>query len=141
MNRNRTRDQDGSPNPTDLYVGKRLRARRTILGLTQEKLSDVLGLTFQQIQKYERGTNRIGASRLLELSTALSVPVGYFFEGIETVAAGLAEEPADYVPPAIPTLGSDALELLRLFQSIEDAKLRRDVLRIVKSVAKTGEAD
>jgi transcriptional regulator with XRE-family HTH domain len=141
MTRNRTRDQDGSPNPTDLYVGKRLRARRTMLGLTQEKLSEVLGLTFQQIQKYERGTNRIGASRLLELSSALTVPVGYFFEELEPEVAGLAERKTNYAAPTTPTLGRDALELLRLFQSIEDAKLRRDVLRIVKSVAKTGVAE
>src|SRR5918997_5525271 len=86
--------------PTDIAVGARIRVRRTLLGMSQERLADALGLTFQQVQKYERGANRIGAGRLFDLSRALDVPVGYFFEEVaapdQEGAAGLSEEPAPY---------------------------------------------
>src|SRR4051794_34996027 len=71
---------DGKPNPIDVHVGARVRLRRTLLGMSQERLGEALGLTFQQVQKYERGTNRIGASRLFDLSRVLEVPVSFFFE-------------------------------------------------------------
>src|SRR3546814_20113266 len=72
--------REGGPNPVDVHVGSRVRLRRTLLGMSQEKLGEAIGLTFQQVQKYERGTNRIGASRLFDLSKVLDVPVGFFFE-------------------------------------------------------------
>src|SRR5208282_2050907 len=83
-----TRIKTGKPNPVDVHVGSRVRLRRTLLGLSQEKLGEAIGLTFQQVQKYERGTNRIGASRLWELSAVLDVPVQFFFGeiGPETLA-------------------------------------------------------
>lgn len=81
--RNRGRAADGGPNPVDIHVGARIRLRRTLLGLSQEKLGEALGITFQQVQKYERGANRVGASRLYSLSKALEVPVSFFFDGFE----------------------------------------------------------
>src|SRR5581483_4327424 len=80
--RRRRRKSEG-PNPIDVHVGARVRLRRTALGMSQEKLGDAIGLTFQQVQKYERGTNRIGASRLYELSRVLEVPVSFFFEELD----------------------------------------------------------
>src|SRR5689334_4362799 len=85
------------PNPVDVHVGARVRQRRTLLGMSQEKLGDALGLTFQQVQKYERGANRIGASRLHHVSQVLDVPVGYFFEDLE-VAPAPAEGAAERDP-------------------------------------------
>src|SRR5579872_1601759 len=76
----RGRMPSGKPNPVDAHVGTRVRMRRTLLGMSQEKLGDSLGLTFQQVQKYERGANRVGASRLFELSRVLDVPVSFFFD-------------------------------------------------------------
>src|ERR671927_1682591 len=88
-----------TPNPIDVRVGARLRLRRNMLGLSQEKLGEMIGLTFQQVQKYERGANRIGASRLHELSRVLDVPVSFFFEDTDPVRApatgGFAELPAE----------------------------------------------
>jgi transcriptional regulator with XRE-family HTH domain len=126
-------------------VGKRLRLRRTLLGLSQEKLSESVGLTFQQIQKYERGANRIGASRLFQFSQILDVPIGFFFEGLSAAAAGrqygMAEEGAGYTPPPGTSARRDALELLRLYNSIEAPSVRRHVLALVKSVVRSGKAD
>src|SRR3954466_4212981 len=93
------RPKTGAPNPIDIRVGARLRLRRNMLGLSQEKLGDAIGLTFQQVQKYERGANRIGASRLYELSQVLDVPVSFFFDDTDPVLApamgSFAEPPAD----------------------------------------------
>src|SRR5256885_4646469 len=85
---------DGKPNPVDVHVGARVRLRRTLLGMSQEKLGDAIGLTFQQVQKYERGANRIGASRLYDLSRVLDVPVSYFFEefGETSPVSGTSEQ-------------------------------------------------
>src|SRR5690349_22462530 len=80
-----------APNPIDKHVGSRVRMRRMMLSMSQEKLGDALGLTFQQVQKYEKGTNRIGASRLQQISTILQVPVAFFFEGVPEVATGRAQ--------------------------------------------------
>ena len=79
----RGRTEDGSPNPIDVHVGSRVKLRRTLLGLSQEKLGEAIGLTFQQVQKYERGLNRIGASRLFDISKVLEVPVGFFYEDMD----------------------------------------------------------
>ncbi len=137
ITRNRTRGEEGAPNPTDLHVGQQLRQRRTVLGLSQERLSEAVGITFQQIQKYERGLNRIGASRLYELSQALGVPVGFFFEGMAPAVPGMAEEGADYKAEAV--LPRDAAELMQLFSSVSDPKLRRQILTIVKSLIESAQ--
>ena len=83
----RGRTPSGQPNPIDVHVGKRIRLRRTLLGFSQEKLAAMLGLTFQQVQKYERGNNRVGASRLWDISNVLNVPVSFFFEDMDSEVA------------------------------------------------------
>jgi transcriptional regulator with XRE-family HTH domain len=127
-----------SPNPTDKHVGSRVRMRRMMLGMSQEKLGDSLGLTFQQVQKYEKGTNRIGASRLQQISNILQVPVSFFFEGAPNSApaqGGLGEAPSPaYVSDFLAT--SDGLSLTRAFTRIKDAKLRRRIVDLVEQIAK-----
>jgi transcriptional regulator with XRE-family HTH domain len=120
------------PNPIDVHVGGRVRLRRTVLGLSQEKLGAAIGLTFQQVQKYERGTNRIGASRLYDLSQVLDVPVAFFFEDYVT-SPGLGEPPATGYEAA--TMQRDALELMGSFQRILDPEMRRQVLDLTKAIA------
>jgi transcriptional regulator with XRE-family HTH domain len=113
-----------APNPTDKHVGSRVRMRRMMLGMSQEKLGDSLGLTFQQIQKYEKGTNRISASRLQQISHILQVPAAFFFEG--------APSPA-YVSDFLAT--ADGLALTKAFMRIEDSKLRRRIVDLVEQIA------
>src|ERR1700744_2321967 len=125
------------PNPIDRHVGSRVRMRRMMLGMSQEKLGDALGLTFQQVQKYEKGTNRIGASRLQQISQILQVPVAFFFEGAPNVGpasrdGGDAPSPA-YVSDFLAT--SDGLALTKAFMRIEDAKLRRRIVDLVEQIA------
>jgi transcriptional regulator with XRE-family HTH domain len=122
------------PNPTDIYVGSRIRMRRKILGLSQEKLGEKLGITFQQIQKYEKGTNRVGASRLQAMSGALDVPVSYFFPDSEVgQSGGMQEEGAAFMMDFMST--SEGLELSRAFTKIRNPKLRRKVLELVRAMA------
>ena len=134
------------PNPIDIHVGSRVRLRRMILGMSQEKLGESLGLTFQQVQKYEKGVNRIGASRLFDLAHVLCVPVQFFYEDapIRSIAAaalpaGMAERPAEsYVAEF---LGSrDGLELNKAFAKISDQKVRRSIVELVRAVAGEEEA-
>ena len=127
-----------APNPTDKHVGARVRMRRMMLGMSQEKLGDALGLTFQQVQKYEKGANRIGASRLQQIAAILQVPVSFFFEGAPSApglhADGLAEAPSPaYVSDFLAT--SDGLALTKAFVSIRDAKLRRRIVDLVEQIA------
>src|ERR1700727_4089414 len=128
-----------TPNPTDKHVGSRVRMRRMMLGMSQEKLGDALGLTFQQVQKYEKGTNRIGASRLQQISHILQVPVAFFFEGAPTVhptsrLEGMADAPSPaYVSDFLAT--SDGLALTKAFMRIEDSKLRRRIVDLVEQIA------
>jgi len=128
-----------TPNPVDKYVGSRVRMRRIMLGLSQEKLGDALGLTFQQIQKYEKGTNRIGASRLHQIADILQVPVSFLFEGgptSSTTVEGLGEAPSPaYVSDFLAT--SEGLALTRAFTRITDAKLRRSIVDLVEQIAGT----
>lgn len=129
-----------NPDPIDVHVGSRVRLRRTLLGMSQEKLGDALGLTFQQIQKYERGANRIGSSRLFKLSQILDVPVSFFFddmpEEVERANRGLAEAPAE--PFEADQLSKrETLELVRAYYRITDAKVRKRVFELVKAVAAT----
>jgi transcriptional regulator with XRE-family HTH domain len=128
-----------APNPIDKHVGSRVRMRRMMLGMSQEKLGDALALTFQQVQKYEKGTNRIGASRLQQISQILQVPVAFFFEGApvlaEAVASeGLQEAPSPaYVSDFLAT--SDGLSLTKAFMRIPDPKLRRRIVDLVQQIA------
>ena len=128
-----------APNPIDKHVGSRVRMRRMMLGMSQEKLGNNLGLTFQQVQKYEKGTNRIGASRLQQISQILQVSVSFFFEGAPANANGLrtdemseAPSPA-YVSDFLAT--SDGLALTKAFMRISDMKLRRRIVDLVEQIA------
>ena len=125
-----------APNPIDKYVGSRVRMRRIMLGMSQEKLGEALGLTFQQVQKYEKGTNRIGASRLQQISEILQVPVSFLFDGgpsgINTDGFGDGASPS-YVADFLAT--SEGLALTRAFTRISDAKLRRSIVDLVEQIA------
>ena len=124
------------PNPVDTHVGSRVRLRRTMLGMSQEKLGEILGITFQQVQKYEKGSNRIGASRLQRISEVLGVPVSFFFEdapGSDAPRNGLQETGTDYVVDFLST--SEGLQLNRAFVKISDPKVRRRVIELVRTLA------
>ncbi|KFB11301.1 helix-turn-helix domain-containing protein [Nitratireductor basaltis] len=125
------------PNPIDVHVGSRIRLRRNMLGISQEKLGESLGITFQQIQKYEKGTNRVGASRLQAIASILSSPVSFFFEGAPgedgQPAPGMAEDGASYVTDFLNS--SEGIQLNRAYVKISDPKLRRKVLDLVKALA------
>ena len=125
-----------SPNPVDLHVGSRVRMRRKMLCISQEKLADALGLTFQQVQKYERGTNRVSASKLYEIARFLSTPVSYFFEGLsDPTVGGDDSDPAGEVVAHDFLMTSEGLELASLFPRIDNPKLRRRVLDLVRALA------
>ncbi len=125
-----------APNPIDKHVGSRVRMRRMMLSLSQEKLGAALGLTFQQVQKYEKGTNRIGASRLMQIAETLQVPVAFFYEGAPSGTGqpgfGEAQSPA-YVADFLAT--SDGLALVKAFQQIGDPKVRRRIVDLVEAIA------
>jgi transcriptional regulator with XRE-family HTH domain len=130
------------PNPIDVHVGSRVRLRRMMLGMSQEKLGENLGITFQQIQKYEKGTNRIGASRLQHIARVLSMPVSYFFEGAPGLAStmpdGLPQAPAtNYVVDFLST--NEGIQLNKAFVRIKDPKLRRRVIDLVRAMAGLGD--
>jgi len=143
-----------SPNPIDVHVGKRLRLRRTLLGMSQERLGERLGLTFQQVQKYERGANRIGSSRLFELGQILDVPVSFFFDDMPRTEAaaghaavgfgpggaaglGLAEEGATFEHDLDDGLSLDkreTLELIRAYYRITDPAVRKRLFELTKAL-------
>jgi transcriptional regulator with XRE-family HTH domain len=130
------------PNPTDKYVGSRVRMRRLMLHMSQERLADQLGLTFQQVQKYEKGTNRISASRLQEISHILEVPVPFFFEGAPQSYGG-TRKGGDGPSLAHITdfLGNaDGHALVRAFIKIKNAGLRRSVVRLVEAIVASGDS-
>lgn len=131
-------DKKKQPNPIDVHVGSRIRLRRTMLGMSQEKLGESLGITFQQVQKYEKGTNRVGASRLQNISVILNVPVSFFFEDAPGDApsagdSGMEESSATYVVNFLSS--AEGLQLNRAFVKISDAKVRRRIIELVKSLA------
>jgi transcriptional regulator with XRE-family HTH domain len=133
-----------APNPIDKHVGSRVRMRRMMLSMSQEKLGDALGLTFQQVQKYEKGTNRIGASRLQQISHILQVPVAFFFEGAPALQGqshdGMREAPSPaYVSDFLAT--SEGLALTKAFMRIKEPKLRRRVVDLVKEIAGASDDD
>jgi transcriptional regulator with XRE-family HTH domain len=128
-------------NPVDVHVGNRLRLRRMLIGMSQEQLGEQMGLTFQQIQKYEKGVNRIGASRLFRLSQVLSVPVQFFYDELTVAKAPQAGMAAGFAEPAqehfiLDFLNTrEGLELNRHFVKIEDPKVRRSVVDLVRSLS------
>jgi transcriptional regulator with XRE-family HTH domain len=138
------------PNPIDIHVGKRLRLRRTLLGMSQERLGELLGLTFQQVQKYERGANRIGSSRLFELGRILDVPVSFFFDDLPEAMAGLAVGYAgqglaeaaagfEHQDEALPLDRRETLELVRAYYRIPDPAVRRRLFELAKALANLAE--
>jgi transcriptional regulator with XRE-family HTH domain len=123
-------------NPIDAQVGNRVRIRRMLIGMSQEKLGDHLGLTFQQVQKYEKGVNRIGAGRLFEIARILGVPIDFFYDGVAT-----AEGVSAAAPPVMEFVSSgEGLQLSLAFMKIRDPKVRKRVLDLVKSLADEEEA-
>jgi transcriptional regulator with XRE-family HTH domain len=131
-----------APNPVDRHVGSRVRMRRIMLGMSQEKLGEGLGLTFQQIQKYEKGTNRIGASRIQQISAILQVPVSFLFEGAPgAIDAEGFNGPASplYVADFLAT--TEGLALIRAFTRIPDIKLRRAIVGMVELIGDQGEQE
>jgi transcriptional regulator with XRE-family HTH domain len=141
-------DANGKPNPIDVHVGSRVRLRRTLLGMSQEKLGEAIGLTFQQVQKYERGANRIGSSRLFDLARVLDVPVSYFFEEMtpETAARtpsrikGLGESRVARLEPD-PMVRRETLELVRAYYRIGDPQVRRRLFDLTKTLARMPETE
>jgi transcriptional regulator with XRE-family HTH domain len=139
--RGRGRSPSGKPNPVDIHVGGRIRLRRTLLGMSQQKLGDAIGLTFQQVQKYERGTNRVGSSRMFELSRVLDVPVSYFFEdmGADTAARGRQHAMGHASAAAEsderdPMTKRETLELVRAYYKIIDPKVRKRLFEMTKAL-------
>lgn len=128
------RQKTGKPNPIDVHVGSRVRLRRTLLGMSQEKLGDAIGLTFQQVQKYERGANRVGASRLYDLSRVLDVPVSYFFEELGEPAPAVGEQ-ADEPYQSNPMMKRETLELVRAYLRIADPQIKRRLFELAKALA------
>ena len=132
-----------APNPVDVHVGARVRLRRTLLGMTQTGLGQAIGLTFQQVQKYERGVNRIGSSRLYDLARVLEVPVNFFFDEMpEAIASGSgatsrgAPDGAEMFDPDIASK-RETLELVRAYYKIENPQVRKRLFEMVKALGKS----
>ena len=139
---------DEGPHPVDTHVGAKVKSRRLMLGLSQEELAKSIGLTFQQVQKYERGTNRISVSRLTEISRALKVPLDYFLEGCANIAnagaapkrtpmRGVSDTPQAMLEPD-PMTKRDVLELIRAYEQISTPQLKKQLLEMAKAMAKAG---
>ena len=132
-------DTKKKPNPIDIHVGSRIRLRRTMLGMSQEKLGEAIGLTFQQVQKYERGANRIGASRLFDLSRILDVPVSFFFDDApETDLESYRYEGVEEEPQLIeldPMAKKETLDLVRAYYKVPDPAVRKRLFELTKSLA------
>jgi len=135
----------GFPNPIDVHVGQRIRQRRTLLGMSQEKLAEAIGLTFQQVQKYERGANRVGSSRLFDLARVLDVPIDYFFEDMEANVA--AKSPSrlmwfsesklqPYAAEPDPLAKRETLELVRAYYKIGEPRVRKRIFELTKALAR-----
>lgn len=140
-------EKEGRPSPIDVHVGSRIRLRRTLLGMSQERLGESLGLTFQQVQKYERGVNRVGASRLFDLSRVLDVPISFFFDDMPDSLAssfgGLSSRRSSVLADAQDPFGDDTLsrretlELVRAYYRITDPAVRKRVFDLIKSMGPT----
>ena len=135
----KTHNQTKKPNWVDSYVGSRVRLRRKMLNMSQEQLGERLGITFQQVQKYEKGTNRVGASRLFSLAGLLQVPVSFFFPQPETAnaAGGMSEQGGDFVMDSLAS--AEGVELNRLFAKTRDPRVRRKIIELVRAVSETGD--
>ena len=145
----RGRMDDNEPNPVDVHVGKRIRLRRTILHITQQQMADLLGLTFQQVQKYEKGANRVGASRLWDISRVLKVPMDFFFEDMEDGVAQLsprmlnASMNVKMVAESSPSIDDDpmkraeTLELVRAYYKIPNRRVAKQVFDLLISLSKS----
>jgi transcriptional regulator with XRE-family HTH domain len=135
-------EKESRPNPIDVHVGSRIRLRRTLMGLSQERLGEALGLTFQQVQKYERGVNRVGASRLFDLSRVLDVPIAFFYDDMPESVGGPRSltRPVTGFGDQQDAFGDDTLnrretlELVRAYYRITDAGVRKRVFDLVKSL-------
>jgi transcriptional regulator with XRE-family HTH domain len=123
-------NDERAANAVDRKVGQKVRTRRLEIGMSQERLAELLGVTFQQVQKYEKGVNRIAVSRLWDISVALEMPVSRFFEGVST--RGVAEGRQDYVDDALAT--PEGAQLMALFATIKSPKVRRKVLELVRTL-------
>ena len=135
-------NKKGQPNPVDIYVGEKLRSRRNLLGLSQTELADAVGITFQQVQKYERGTNRVSASRLWQFSKILNVSISYFFENYReqksggTPAYGMADNDQEGFSTEEDLMNKkETLNLVREYYSIPDPKMRKDLFQMIKTMA------
>lgn len=143
----RGRTEDNEPNPIDIHVGKRIRLRRTILHITQQQLAEMLGLTFQQVQKYEKGLNRVGASRLWDISCVLNVPMNFFFEDMEDQVASRSpmmlnknsvEMMVSDVQPVIdddPMKRAETLELVRAYYKITNRTIAKEIFNLLVSLS------
>jgi transcriptional regulator with XRE-family HTH domain len=128
-------DQERAPNPIDVHVGLQVRLRRKELKISQEKLAEALGLTFQQVQKYERGANRISASKLYEIARALQVPIGWFFEGLTGSAAGGSDGVGSETPFAHSFLTTqEGIDLANLFPKVQRRRVRRRLVDLVRAM-------
>lgn len=143
-----TRVKLSKPRPVDVHVGSRVRLRRTMLGMSQEKLGTAIKLTFQQVQKYERGTNRIGSSRLFELSKVLDVPVSFFFDDMPPEVSGERSgrptgmaEAQGAVYEADTLAKRETLELVRAYYRIKNEKVRKRIFELAKALAKASDAE
>ncbi len=130
----RNDDADGKPNQIDIYVGKRLRMRRTLRGMSQAELGQALGLTFQQIQKYEQGSNRIGSSRLYDLAKILETPITYFFDDILNTGSEESGVEGGLDLRTDPTAKRETLELVRSFARINDPSIRHSLLNLIDTL-------
>lgn len=138
-------EREHRPSPIDVHVGTRVRLRRTLMGMSQEKLGEALGLTFQQVQKYERGVNRIGASRLFDLARVLDVPIGFFFDdmpdamggngALRSRMGGFAENQEGFEDDTLHK--RETLELVRAYYRITEPAVRKRVFDLIKSLAPT----
>lgn len=140
----RTRPEDEGPHPVDTHVGAKVKSRRLMLGLSQEELAKSIGLTFQQVQKYERGTNRISVSRLIDIARALKTPLEYFTDGIATLAESMRGKTAmrgvsDVKQAAFDDVDTmtkkDVLELVRAYQRISTPALKKQLVEMAKALA------
>lgn len=147
---NRGRTPQGEPNPVDVHVGNRIRLRRTLLGLSQEKLASMLGLTFQQVQKYERGMNRVGASRLWDISKVLEVPINFFYEDMDKSVASqsprmfsIPEGDIDFLEEDEeiynddPMQRQETIELVKAYYKIPNRTAARHLYELIISMSKT----
>lgn len=126
-------NDERAANAIDRKLGQRVRTRRLEIGMSQERLAELLGVTFQQVQKYEKGVNRIAASRLHDIAASLDMPIAKFFEGLSgRASAGVAESSRDYIDDALAT--PEGAQLMALFASIKSRKVRRQVLELVKAL-------